>query len=658
MRPKLPLPLAEEWTDVDSYVESLLNFTTECDFFNRTCGGVHILDFLTREPDIYTTHLPADWREFFTHHSMADILDFFIREDIYALKAQSDSVPDPASNLKWRDDAFPPSSLVDYIYQIRRLTLRREFAPPPGFQRGSIPRRLAVGMRPKKYHEVENFANYVDCLCEEVQETRGEGISHIVDFGSGQNYLGRTLASDPYDRHIIAIERKHQYISGAKGMDVQANIEKKKEVVPVGGESRGAMRAKKRSRERAERRKRLLEERVAEGLLSPSVLGESPSGPSTRREEQQNVENGSGDTNTPSEPINGDDSNSVLDVFGEIDIGPEDLGSHIPYDKHPPKPPVVKLKGGMNYIEHDIQDGYLEPIIKDVVQFPGKSAGEGQNAPTTNGEKPDPRVMVISLHSCGNLLHHGVRSLVLNPSVVAIAMIGCCYNLMTQRLGPATYKLPELKSYNPCEEKEATGYDPHGFPMSKLFETYPLSNGTGVKASITARSMALQAPSNWSREESENYFTRHFYRALLQRILIDRGVVDRPTARDDPDYQRTPLIVGSLRKTAFESFSAYVHAAIAKFCNDPLYGEKIKETMGNISEDEIEQYVKEYWPARKNLAVLWSLMAFSASVIEALIVVDRWQFLREHDSVKDCWVEPVFEFEQSPRNLAVVGIKK
>lgn len=51
-------------------------------------------------------------------------------------------------------------------------------------------------------------------------------------------------------------------------------------------------------------------------------------------------------------------------------------------------------------------------------------------------------------------------------------------------------------------------------------------------------------------------------------------------------------------------------------------------------------------------------MAFSSALVEALIVVDRWQFLREHDTVRDCWVEPVFEYSESPRNLAVVGIKK
>ena len=52
-------------------------------------------------------------------------------------------------------------------------------------------------------------------------------------------------------------------------------------------------------------------------------------------------------------------------------------------------------------------------------------------------------------------------------------------------------------------------------------------------------------------------------------------------------------------------------------------------------------------------------MAFSAGVVESLIVVDRWLFLKEHpDTVKDCWVEAVFDYAQSPRNLVVVGVKK
>lgn len=661
MRPKHPLPLPEEWPSVDAYLDALLGFTTSSDLFRQICGGVHILDFLTRDPDLYTTLIPPDWRAFFPHHEIKDILDLFVREDIFALKSQSDN--DPSPDKKWRGGAFPPTSLVDYIYQIHRLNLVRDFAPPADFKKGSIPRRLAVGMRPKKYHEVENFANYVHSLCATVEEERGEGVSHVVDFGSGQNYLGRTLASDPYDKNIIAIERKHQFISGAREMDFSARISEKKAAKPKAEGCRPC----KPSRARAARK-----------MAKETVLNGKDGGPGDTKDAVNGDEGVLGDASrdapngeqsapddTPGNSV--DDGNSVLDIFGGLDVGPDDLGTHVPHNTHRRKPELVKLNGSMNYIEHEIQDGYLEPIIKDVVESPAKTAGEGQDptaASTTDDGKPvDPRVMVISLHSCGNLLHHGIRSLVLNPSVISIAMIGCCYNLVTERLGPATYKLPVLRSLHPRLIKTSTAYDPHGFPMSKHFETYPHASGTGLKLNITARSMAMQAPSNWTGEESESYFARHFFRALLQRMLVDKNIVPRPIVPDDiydsePEYQRTPLIVGSLRKHAFTSFSAYVRAAVAKLSCDPNYGDRVKEEMGDISEEEIDRYATEYREGKKNLAVVWSLMAFSASLAESLILVDRWQFLREHDSVKDCWVEPVFDYELSPRNLAVIGIKK
>jgi hypothetical protein len=55
---------------------------------------------------------------------------------------------------------------------------------------------------------------------------------------------------------------------------------------------------------------------------------------------------------------------------------------------------------------------------------------------------------------------------------------------------------------------------------------------------------------------------------------------------------------------------------------------------------------------------VWSLMAFSAGVVESLIVVDRWLWLQEQEEVAEAWVEPVFDYAVSPRNMVVVGIKK
>lgn len=275
--------------------------------------------------------------------------------------------------------------------------------------------------------------------------------------------------------------------------------------------------------------------------------------------------------------------------------------------------------------------------------------------------------MVISLHSCGNLLHHGLRSLVLNDSVKAVAMVGCCYNLVTERLGPPTHKLPTLRTRNPRLEETGSACDPHGFPMSERMASYKHANGEGIRLNITARMMAVQAPLNWTSVDCEDFFTRHFFRALLQRIFLDRGIVKQPATPDDIvgggsprgwSGGGEPIIIGSLRKACYASFPAYVRGATKKLEDDMERGILIKERMGGLTDDDILEYEQKYKHKRHELSLIWSLMAFSASLVESVIVVDRWLYLKEQKQIRDCWVQTVFDYAQSPRNLVVVGIKK
>ncbi|KAL3470425.1 methyltransferase domain-containing protein [Aspergillus californicus] len=632
------LPLSDEWTDPEAYVEALLSFATSSDLFRHLCGGVHMLDFLTREPDLYTTLLPEEWRTFFEQHHIGDIIDLLLRDDINPLLATYKQGNVAAE--EWRGVAgFPPLTLLEFIYNVRRLTLRRDFAPEgPG--KATIPQRIAVGMKVKKYHEVAHFSKYVDSLCNTVNQERGEKITHIVDFGSGQSYLGRTLASSPYNRHIVAIERKHQFINGANRMDIYAKLAEKKKV-----------RFNKKLNN-------------CKDCTDPETPEENPGAkpkPNNPAEQTEQTEQTGNDEEDVAE----------ISIFRDMSVTPDELGSF------PSKTGAIQEtgsntldpntpRGAMDYIEHDIKDGYLEPIIKDVVAAPASKSPATTNHAETAENDPDANVMVVSLHSCGNLVHHGVRALVVNPSVKAIAMIGCCYNLMTERLGPATYKLPVLRTMHPRLSKDAAAYDPHGFPMSKRLEDYEHNSGTGVKLNITARSMAVQAPYNWGTDDAEDFFTRHYYRTLLQRVLVDHKVVPKPgiprnlysSEPEKPEDVGNPLIVGSLRKAAFTSFQAYTRAAVTKISRDPVYGERIKQGMADITDEELERYATEYWPSKQSLSVTWTLMSFCASVAEAIIVVDRWQYLREQDCVKECWVEPVFDYGLSPRNLAVIGIKK
>jgi hypothetical protein len=145
----------------------------------------------------------------------------------------------------------------------------------------------------------------------------------------------------------------------------------------------------------------------------------------------------------------------------------------------------------------------------------------------------------------------------------------------------------------------------------------------------------------------------------LQRLFLDYGVVKKIVQKDengDPiGMENTEaVIIGSLRKFFYGSFKAYVRGALEKMALDPERGEKVTSKMSAITDEEIEAYDEKYRDLKKELSVAWSLIA-----------VDRWLFLREHMSkecgdaiVSDCWVEAVFDYNLSPRNLVVVGVKR
>lgn len=613
MSPSTPLLLPPNWPTTDAYITSLLHFATHHALFRNLCGGIHILDFLTRQPDLYTTVLPAEWRKWFDKVDIDDVLHLLLRAQVEERGDERFCRPEGGVALP-----DPPTSLLEYVSTIRRHCLRRDYEAD---RRGALemPRHLTVGMKPKKAHEVAEFAAYVSELARSVEGQDGAEAS-IVDFGSGQNYLGRTLASPPYERNVIAIERRHHNVDGARDKDVLAKLV---------------------TREKTMRNKKEFKREVAEGTATMKWQ-----------------------------------SKRVVDLPGPKHEAPVDV----------PKCHTVRSetgKGSVTYIEASIEDGDLENIL-----YPPSSEAladsdqTSSHTTTTTSEYPSgqnhdrPPLIVVSLHSCGNLLHHGLRSLMLNKSITAVAMIGCCYNLMTERLGPATYKLPQLRPNHPRLEATGSACDPHGFPMSRRLEMYESENGEkGVRLNITARMMAVQAPYNWGKEDSEMFFRRHFYRALLQRMLLDRGVVKQCTDADGNDVaggglshdgnslsgkdtEGTPLIVGSLRKTCFASFRAYVRGALEKLQADSVEGPSIREKMEGLTDEEITGYEGDWGYAKKNLAVIWSLMAFSAGVVESLIAVDRWLFLKEQDCIERCWIEPVFEYKLSPRNLVVVGVKK
>ena len=118
MGPDTPLPLPSEFTDTEEYVESLLNLTTSSWLLQTLCGGVHILDFYTRSPDLYSHILPQSWRDWFRTQDIMDILDLLMREDL----SQFDSAGE-TNDKTWRDGPAPPEELLQYIRTVRKHLL-------------------------------------------------------------------------------------------------------------------------------------------------------------------------------------------------------------------------------------------------------------------------------------------------------------------------------------------------------------------------------------------------------------------------------------------------------------------------------------------------------------------------------------------------------
>lgn len=577
-------------------MEELLRFASTSDQFQILCGGVHILDFFTNEPGLFQCVLPPDWQAFLMECPPMVLLDFLMRDDL------NDA---PTDRRPWPD---PPESLRQYVRTIRRLSLSRTFVPATP-KLPVLPRHIAVGMNVKKTHEVTQFADYVDRLAAEVAQRTGTACSHLIDFGSGKNYLGRTLASAPYSHNIVAVEGRANNQSGARELDVLAGF----------AEPEKAMRNKK----------------VWQRLRDSQTPAEALDDKARRRrwEEQPTAEQWEAADLRP---------RSELKAIYRPEEG----------------------KGRIKYITGRLEHGDLSEVLDQV----------HDHADVSDEERRQLSLMAISIHSCGNLSHFGIRSMILNPSIKAVAIVGCCYNLLTERLGPPTYKLPymrpSLQAINGRVKRESEKRDPQGFPMSERVAGY---EGRGIRFNITARMMACQAPQNWTEKESDSFFTRHFYRAVLQKILLDRGVISKVSHDDDDttnnknaafNTSTNPVILGSLGKKYYASLHTYVRGAIKKLTTNsehaPQYQTLLQAKLGDVSDAEIEEYARAYQGRKREVSAVWSLMAFSASVVESLIVTDRWLYLaHEHaDVVQDAWVESVFDFGLSPRNLVVVGVKK
>ncbi|KAG0169295.1 hypothetical protein DFQ28_003738 [Apophysomyces sp. BC1034] len=229
---------------------------------------------------------------------------------------------------------------------------------------------------------------------------------------------------------------------------------------------------------------------------------------------------------------------------------------------------------------------------------------------------PEESWLVCGLHACGDLSSLMLRLFAESKELKAVVNVGCCYHFLTEN-------------------------SIHGFPMSQCLQNQKYRLGS------TARMLACQAPSRWLDRKSESLkaFEHHFFRALLQFIMVEKGLASATSA---------PIIGRLNKKTDFISFPVYVQAAL----------KRMKLPQDAISPEESEMYYDKYkgQGVDKRIAILWTVRALLAPILESIILMDRWLYLKDVISestspAKGVWMWPLFDHIASPRNVVMVAIK-
>ncbi|KAI8343395.1 methyltransferase domain-containing protein [Chlamydoabsidia padenii] len=223
------------------------------------------------------------------------------------------------------------------------------------------------------------------------------------------------------------------------------------------------------------------------------------------------------------------------------------------------------------------------------------------------GDDNDGHWIVCGLHTCGDLATSIFRLFANSDQIKWAVNVGCCYHFLSEQ-----------------------GLQP-GFPMGDWLK------GKDYQLGNSARVLACQSPSKWTDPViGQQSFNQYFYRAVLLHTIVDKGL-----------SEKAPPIGMVKRK---KSYIQYFQTAMKRLDYAPEA----------ISEMEAETYHQMYKDQQvdKQIIVLWTLRVLLAPVLESLILVDRWLYLKsltDNGGAVQMW--PLFDPMASPRNMCIVVSK-
>ncbi|KAJ3071632.1 Methyltransferase-like protein 25 [Podochytrium sp. JEL0797] len=265
-----------------------------------------------------------------------------------------------------------------------------------------------------------------------------------------------------------------------------------------------------------------------------------------------------------------------------------------------------------------------EPFSGLVAEAVGASQGEECSVDSTT----DGRWLLGGLHACGDLTP-AIMKHFLESDAAALVCVGCCYNMISERR-PGSDQTMETE----------------GFPLSKHLKSQSVHLG------FSARMLACQATCRWAEEVGDT-FVRHHFRALLQFVLHENGLMDRARANSKSSTDHD-IIVGRMKAAAFDKgFAFYARLALSRL--------QIDAEAEGLFKAKLQAYEERFKSREKEIAIVWTLRSMMGSVFESLLLVDRYLFLAEQKQacgLDRMEVVALFDPVVSPRNMVLVATKK
>ena len=196
---------------IEAYTNALLDIVAT-PLVRQITGGIHVNDAL-----IYGAWegLPDEWTIWWstlpnTRVVQQDLIDAIDERNLEASAPDATSTSHSSQNAHTR-----PESLTQWLGCIRQSALPRTKRCDVWIE---LPEILTERMKTKKIIEVSVAVSYIREVCQ------SNGITHIIDMGSGQGYLSLALAYLFPSLRVLAIDGSERQIAASKAAAAELGI--------------------------------------------------------------------------------------------------------------------------------------------------------------------------------------------------------------------------------------------------------------------------------------------------------------------------------------------------------------------------------------------------------------------------------------------------